>query len=89
MPVVGFRQPVCMVEPGAKLVYTTLLYKLNTELADALTKYGSEQFTRSMEVKPVSVLTAVITVSPLTVTGPYTLVIPVLMMFVVVTEFEA
>jgi hypothetical protein len=71
-----------MVGPSPKLVYTTLLYKLNTELADALTKYGSEQFKRSMEVKPVIVLTAVIP-------GPYTLVIPGLMMFVVVTVFEA
>jgi hypothetical protein len=43
-----------MVGSAAKLVYTTLLYKLNAELADALTKYVSEQFKRSMEVKPVT-----------------------------------
>ena len=42
-----------------------------------------------MEVKPVIVLTAVITGTPFTGTGPYTLVIPGVKMFVVVTEFEA
>jgi hypothetical protein len=67
----------------------TLLYKLNAELADALTKYGSEQFKRSMEVKPVSVLTAVITGFPDTLTGPYTLVIPGVKTFVVVNELLA